>query len=435
MLVQLIGNLRVLAFVLFLASTYNTAFAVTVVWDVPTENADGSQLSDLSHYVLYRKASNNNFMVVASQILQPSYTIDSLANGTYLFVVSAVDTSGNESPYSNELAVRISNSDNPMPPVPGGGNGSSPFFDFDGDGISDIIMFGPSSISNNSLLHNIIYSNENLIDSVSFGQPGDLPVYADYNGDGLTDLAVVRKDGNNLLWIIKSDPFSAVVQFNFGKANNTVVNNCDFDNDGKADPAVLVKRKVLMLLQSSDQQVKKLKLPLSGVNARASHFFCADITGDGASELLFHYRTLLAKRGSNQLQARYFLQAIDNKRKTVFRVKAKKAAGIVALDFNGDGRADPIYYNHTRTQSKLLAFVGEKKTRVPIDVDRFQEVSTARVLDSTGMLSEGLLFNVPGKGIFSLNVNDLRFDLYLPAANTPEGLFMRSSALSKFRKK
>jgi hypothetical protein len=82
--------------------------SVTVSWDPPTTKVDGSTLDNLSGYVIlygttqgvYTQEINVNNPGIAT------YVIDGLSNGTYYFVVRAVNSSGLMSPYSNE-AVKI----------------------------------------------------------------------------------------------------------------------------------------------------------------------------------------------------------------------------------------------------------------------------------------------------------------------------------------
>src|SRR5205085_2725321 len=62
---------------------------------------------------------------------------------------------------------------------------------------------------------------------------GDIPVSADYDGDGYEDVAVFR-DGN---WSYLSSNDSGVWSFQFGLAGDKPVIG-DFDGDGRTDYAV-----------------------------------------------------------------------------------------------------------------------------------------------------------------------------------------------------
>lgn len=75
----------------------------TLSWSPPTQNTDGSPLSDLAGYYIYygsSAATLSNRLVVSNAGLT-AYTLTSLASGTYYFAVSAYTTTGTESAQSN----------------------------------------------------------------------------------------------------------------------------------------------------------------------------------------------------------------------------------------------------------------------------------------------------------------------------------------------
>jgi hypothetical protein len=87
--------------------------AVTLVWDAPTTNTDGSYLNpatDISLYKIYYGNSSLTYTTVVN-VTNPSTTTISktlnLTAGTYYFTVTAVDASGQESSYSNEAMKTI----------------------------------------------------------------------------------------------------------------------------------------------------------------------------------------------------------------------------------------------------------------------------------------------------------------------------------------
>lgn len=75
----------------------------TLTWSAPTENTDGSALTNLSGYWIYRGPS----AVELDRIQQvqgattTTVVIQNLPSGTHYFAVAAVTTSGIESPLSN----------------------------------------------------------------------------------------------------------------------------------------------------------------------------------------------------------------------------------------------------------------------------------------------------------------------------------------------
>ncbi|MEJ2692713.1 MAG: fibronectin type III domain-containing protein [Candidatus Thiodiazotropha sp.] len=80
-----------------------------VSWTPPTENTDGSVLTDLAGYKIYYGATSNNYTEVVS-IDNPglsSYQINNLTAADWYFVVTAVNSSDVESSFSNEVSKTI----------------------------------------------------------------------------------------------------------------------------------------------------------------------------------------------------------------------------------------------------------------------------------------------------------------------------------------
>jgi hypothetical protein len=76
--------------------------SVTLNWTAPTQNEDGTQLTDLAGYKLYWGTTPGNYTESAT-IDNPSvttYMVDNLTPGTYEFVATAYNVSGVESQYS-----------------------------------------------------------------------------------------------------------------------------------------------------------------------------------------------------------------------------------------------------------------------------------------------------------------------------------------------
>jgi hypothetical protein len=87
--------------------------AVPLVWDAPTTNTDGSALNpatDLSVYKIYYGTASKTYTQVVSVANPGTTTISQTVNlspGTYYITVTTVDTSGQESGYSNEIVKTI----------------------------------------------------------------------------------------------------------------------------------------------------------------------------------------------------------------------------------------------------------------------------------------------------------------------------------------
>jgi len=90
-----------------------------IEWDAPTTNADGTVLDDLSHYRFYVCDSVieddktcqgvlSTFDVSGGALTSPVLYEASSRNGTVFVRGSALDTSGNESELSNQIAFEFS---------------------------------------------------------------------------------------------------------------------------------------------------------------------------------------------------------------------------------------------------------------------------------------------------------------------------------------
>jgi hypothetical protein len=79
--------------------------SVSLSWEAPTTNSDGSSLDDLSGYKIYYGTSSGNYSQSIDVGDSTSASISSLSSGTWCFAVTAYDTSGNESSYSDEVCI------------------------------------------------------------------------------------------------------------------------------------------------------------------------------------------------------------------------------------------------------------------------------------------------------------------------------------------
>ncbi len=83
------------------------AGSVTLTWDSPTTNSDGSPLNDLAGYTFYYGSSSGNYTNSVDVGNNTGYSLSSLSSGSWCFAVKAYDNSRNESSYSNEDCVTL----------------------------------------------------------------------------------------------------------------------------------------------------------------------------------------------------------------------------------------------------------------------------------------------------------------------------------------
>lgn len=86
------------------------AGAVELSWAAPTENVDGSQLTDLAGYKIYWGTQPNEFTnsVTIDNPAVVTYVLENLVPGTYYFVATALNSEGAESDPSDMSSVTIS---------------------------------------------------------------------------------------------------------------------------------------------------------------------------------------------------------------------------------------------------------------------------------------------------------------------------------------
>ena len=96
-------------FVLGLLSSTALAGSVTLSWDAPTTNEDGSPLTDLGGYTLYWATQSGGYAAPAGNLdVGNALTVTVDVPDNTWFVVTAYDTSGNQSGYSNEVNFQLS---------------------------------------------------------------------------------------------------------------------------------------------------------------------------------------------------------------------------------------------------------------------------------------------------------------------------------------
>ncbi len=105
-----LGFLAIVAIALVVTCSNVRAFQVC--WEAPTQNMDGTPLTDLLGYVIYFGTSSGNYTNTRTLFVDQPWPANDCTNvrtvpGTYYVRMTAFDVENNESPYSEHEARKI----------------------------------------------------------------------------------------------------------------------------------------------------------------------------------------------------------------------------------------------------------------------------------------------------------------------------------------
>ncbi|HEX8653586.1 MAG TPA: FG-GAP-like repeat-containing protein [Pyrinomonadaceae bacterium] len=129
--------------------------------------------------------------------------------------------------------------------------------DYDGDGMTDLAVWKPTT-GNWTAIKSAAGPNISQV----LGQNGDLPATGDYDRDGVTDLAVFRPA--DATWHIRRSSNNTTFTRQFGQATDVPAPG-DYDGDGKTDIAVYrPSNGTFFYIQSSDDTQRSKKWGKTG---------------------------------------------------------------------------------------------------------------------------------------------------------------------------
>lgn len=199
--------------------------------------------------------------------------------------------------------------------------------DFDGDGKTDISVFRPNppGAEGSTSQWWLLSSSDQSARGLSFGTDTDIPVPADYTGDGKTDVAFFRP-ATGEWYILRSDDDSYFA-FPFG-ANGDIPAPGDFDGDGKDDPAVFRPSSATWFIyRSSDGGVSSVAFGIAEDLPTI-----ADFDGDGVDDIAVFRPSV---------QQWWQLRSSEGPIGYSFGAPGDE---VTVGDFTGDGKADLAFF-------------------------------------------------------------------------------------------
>ena len=207
---------------------------VTLTWSPNSE-------SDLKLYRIYGGTSSNPTTKIDSAtggVNDTSTTITGLTNSTtYYYRITAVDTAGNASSYSNEASAKPSLLTDISAGLAGVYYSSTAWGDYDNDGDLDILLTGYDGSSYISK----VYKNTNgIFTDISAGLTGvyyGSVAWGDYDNDGDLDILLTGHDGSSYISKVYKNTNGSFSDISAGLPGHYSgsADWGDYDNDGDLD--------------------------------------------------------------------------------------------------------------------------------------------------------------------------------------------------------
>ncbi len=268
---------------------------------------------------------------------------------TGVFSLSLTGVNGTPGPASNQGPISYGGKDlagSNFIPIQG---------DFNGDGKED---FGVYDFSTATYYIEESSSNGSTLVVKQYGSPGhDLPIIGDFDGDGTTDFVVYHPETSTFSGQLSS---GRSFQYQYGAVGDQPVVG-DYNGDGTTDLAVFHPATAQWFIQPISVNASNTAQPVG--NQTVVQFgwvgvdkpIPADYDGDGKTDIAIYRPS-----GSNpdQTQGQFYIRSSSSGQLPVRNVgvagQVASNAIPVALDYNGDGKADPSIYQPSSSQWSFL---------------------------------------------------------------------------------
>lgn len=96
-------------FAVMVAAAGSPIYSVSLGWDIPLENDDGTPLTDLKSFRIHYGSASTDYSgtLEVNSPSATSFVVQQLPAGTYYFAITAVNAAGMESAYSTEVNTTI----------------------------------------------------------------------------------------------------------------------------------------------------------------------------------------------------------------------------------------------------------------------------------------------------------------------------------------
>jgi hypothetical protein len=219
--------------------------------------------------------------------------------------------------------------------------GQPPVLDFDGDGKSDFLAVQPVNQTKDSVLTWHILQSRDGYRTLDFGNYTirDVPVPADYDGDGKWDIAFWRRGmfpTGQSNFIVLNSATNSISEIPWGRTSDNPRMTQDFDGDGKADPTIVRKENGKLywwVLQSTGGHF------VTQFGIDTDYSLRGDFDGDGKADAAV-YRNV----PSGETPPFLFIIQNSSDKEVRFAKFGTQLDFIIPGDFDADGRTDLVIY-------------------------------------------------------------------------------------------